>query len=255
MNDATASEFVPEEEQTAVSNFFDPKKAGWHEVRGVVVYGRPLAGQGSLAFVNADRGPTLVRVCEASGAVYRVEPYAPSMCPDDLIVPNVGTSWQIDMRGDAEKAHRTVNAPLPTCCVCTEAAANCFLWCRCTVPCVCSGCAGRLVKCPQCRTDVDKRLPKSPYGWGNIGALQPECAWGRMALFLKTLTGKTVTVEARRNDTVLAIKEMLYDEEGIPPDQQRMWFAGTQLDDRLALSFYGIQKESTIHLILRMKGD
>jgi ubiquitin len=71
--------------------------------------------------------------------------------------------------------------------------------------------------------------------------------------FIKTLTGKTITLELEETDTIYNVKQKIYDKEGIQPGDQRLVYTAKQLEDNRTIKYYNIWNESTIHLIIKLR--
>ena len=89
----------------------------------------------------------------------------------------------------------------------------------------------------------------------SFGAVSPNLAIrGGMQVFVKSMSGKTLSVDVEPDESIESLKAKIREKEGIAPDQQRVVFEGKQLDSTKSISDYGIEEDSTLHLVLRLRG-
>ncbi|QBZ81232.1 hypothetical protein pclt_cds_640 [Pandoravirus celtis] len=184
----------------------------------------------------------------------------------------------IHLNRDQDAAERWESAPLPQCCICIDHRADRFLGCACTAPCVCGECATVIRKCPQCRQRVQgradcegllatrktKRVP-TDHEW--IRRMTSRFPWihdiilpygesGGMQLFLRAMDQRSFTLHVAPRWPVTMLKNVVYYKTDVTPREQRLVVSGgPQLDGEWTLEDWGVQKESLVQLVMRLRGD
>lgn len=184
----------------------------------------------------------------------------------------------IHLDRDCDAKERWESAPVPRCCVCIDRAADRFLGCACTAPCVCNDCAAVIRKCPQCRQrvqgreDCERLLAEqetecSPKDRDFLWRMRDRFPWihdiiipygesGGMQLFLRSISGRTFTVHVTRRWPVSLVKNVAYYKTGFRPHEQRLMVSGgRQLDGDATLEDWRVEKETLVHLVPRLRGD
>lgn len=227
-------------------------KKGEH--RQCTMYGRPGADVGDVVLLTKDSQTKMAIITAFDTHTYTLAPHV----GDSRKCPRQSTDMQWSICIDTPDGNDGwVNAPLPPCCVCLDAAADRVLACRCTVPCVCAGCVRKeqLDRCPQCRHPVASD-PHGPHHiYANLYSIESYDDRPRITVFARTTAGKSMILRVHRRRTVRTVKVALFVENGIPVDQQRLSFAGRAMNDAQTLADLGIKECATLHLVLRLMGD
>jgi len=233
-----------------------------------------------IAFLSKGDRRTLAEVRSFDGHRYVFALYRPPTREGSTDQEEESCIVDLDHQDGNDGWH---NASLPNCCVCLTDTADRFLRCHCTVPCVCTTCAKRIRACPMCRERVqgwtkcedfldayEARAPdalKDPGDatmWGEtmrsrfprIHAVEfPFHDAARAEIFIRSLAGKTYALVVHLQWSVCMVKTMICYREGIHPKEQRLIFAGKQLEDKRALLDYAICEGNTLVLTLRLCGD
>jgi hypothetical protein len=164
-------------------------------------------------------------------------------------------TWTIALTADGP-ADRWRDAVCDDCVVCSAHPFNVALECRCSVPCVCAQCAADLDRCPQCRATVNKDRWLRNYGEGNLFSIETAFDLRPVQLFVRSLLGQTWTIESFLEWRITDFKRAFLTKTGVPVNQQRLLCGGLQLDDDgFALRAYGVERDTTFHIVLRLTGD
>lgn len=191
------------------------------------MYARRGAACGDIVFLERDGVRRLACVTHFDGYVYSFYEW------DDRDL--IRTRWTLNV----DYNHEWYNAPLPTCCICVEADADCALPCACRAPSVCAQCAQRITQCPMCRSDISTFEER--YRKANISSIELPKTPDRYPLSIRTKRMKQRIVWVHWEWTVRTLKALIEPlEDWYPADEQRIGFGGKLLDDSATLDSCGV---------------